>query len=91
MIKNTISRIKSLLSRLSFRTGVVVLIICVLFYILSFVQALLPFSVATKSTLFVVFFGMAKLTQYTALAILGVKGWNRLKAMLKKDKRKEQR
>ena len=91
MINNTISRIKSLLSRLSFRTGVVVLIICVLFYILSFVQALLPLSVATKSTLFVVFFGMAKLTQYTALAILGVKGWNRLKAMLKKDKRKEQR
>lgn len=91
MIKNTISRIKSLLSRLSFRTGVVVLIICVLFYILSFVQALLPLSVATKSTLFVVFFGMAKLTQYTALAILGVKGWHRLKAMLKKDKRKEQR
>lgn len=87
MIKNTISRIKSLLSRLSFRTGVVVLIICVLFYILSFVQALLPLSAATKSTLFVVFFGMAKLTQYTSLAILGVKGWRKIKAMIRLKKR----
>lgn len=85
------ARTKRALARLSFRTGVIILVVCVVFYILSFAQALLPITAATRSTLFIVFFGMAKLSQYTALAILGVKGWRRLKAMLKKDKRKEQR
>ena len=90
LFKRFVARIKHALSRLSFRTGVIILAVCVVFYILSFVQALLPLTATTRSTLFIIFFGMAKLTQYTALTILGVKGWRRLKAMLKRDKRKEQ-
>ena len=65
-------RLKNLLSKLSFRTGVIILISCVVFYILSFVQAFLPLSTSTKGVLFIVFFGLAKTTQYTGLAIVGV-------------------
>ncbi|MBQ6940465.1 MAG: hypothetical protein IJN51_04095 [Alistipes sp.] len=81
--------IKSFLAGLSFRTGVIVLIICVLFYILSFAQALLPISVAAKGTLWVILFGMAKLTQYTGLLIVGVEGWRRIKGYFKRSKQQE--
>jgi len=39
----------------------------------------LPISAATKSVLWVVFFGLAKTFQYGGLTILGVDGWKRLK------------
>lgn len=52
--------IKSKLSSLSFRTGIIVLVVCGLCYIISFAQMLLPFSVAVKGTLWVIFFGLAK-------------------------------
>ncbi|MBQ2784660.1 MAG: hypothetical protein IJE99_06665 [Alistipes sp.] len=81
--------IKNFLAGLSFRTGVIVLIICVLFYILSFAQALLPISVAAKSTLWVILFGMAKLTQYTGLLIVGAEGWRRIKGYFKRTKPQE--
>ena len=81
-------RLKSLLSKLSFRTGVIILISCVVFYILSFVQALLPLSTSTKGVLFIVFFGLAKTTQYTGLAIVGVKGWQRIKAYIRLKRKK---
>lgn len=81
-------RLKNLLSKLSFRTGVIILISCVVFYILSFVQALLPFSTSTKGVLFIVFFGLAKTTQYTGLAIVGVKGWQRIKAYIRLKRKK---
>ena len=42
--KSAITAIKAWLATLSFRTGVVVLASCLLFYLLSFAQALLPFS-----------------------------------------------
>ncbi len=77
---------KGWLQGLSFRTGVVVLAGCVPFYILSFAQMALPLSASTKGVLWIVFFGMAKLLQYTGLAILGVKGYKRLKARLKRAK-----
>lgn len=72
--------IKNWLSRLSFRTGVVVLLCCIPFYILSFAQMALPLSAATKGVLWVVFFGMAKTFQYGGLTILGAEGMKRLKA-----------
>jgi phosphoglycolate phosphatase len=81
-------RLKILLSKLSFRTGVIILISCVVFYILSFVQAFLPLSTSTKGVLFIVFFGLAKTTQYTGLAIVGVKGWQRIKAYIRLKRKK---
>lgn len=59
---------------LSYRTGVIVLIACALFYVISFAQMLLPISVAAKGTLWVIFFGLAKTAQYSALLILGKAG-----------------
>lgn len=83
-LKNKIARAKQWLSRLSFRTGIFILILCVIFYILSFAQMLLPISATAKGVLWVIFFGLAKTAQYTALAILGVEGWRRLKSCFKK-------
>lgn len=84
--KNAIDAIKAWLAKLSFRTGVVVLASCVLFYLLSFAQALLPISAEAKSVLFIVFFGLAKTAQYSGLAIVGVKGWQRIKSWFKSKK-----
>lgn len=85
-MRRFIERIKQLLSKLSFRTGVIVLASCVVFYILSFAQALLPISAAAKGVLWFVLFGMAKTTQYAGLAILGVEGWRRVKSWFRREK-----
>lgn len=85
-MRRFIERIKQLLSKLSFRTGVIVLASCVVFYILSFAQALLPISAAAKGVLWFVLFGMAKTTQYAGLTILGVEGWRRVKSWFKRAK-----
>lgn len=79
---------KSLLSKLSFRTGVIFLIVCVVCYIISFAQMLLPISASAKSVLWIVFFGLAKATQYTGLAIVGVEGWQRIKAYIRLKRKK---
>ena len=76
-------RIKTLLQSLSFRTGVIVLLCCIPFYVLSFAQMLLPISAAAKGVLWTVLFGMAKTCQYGGLTILGVEGYNRLKCYFK--------
>lgn len=78
--------IKSYLQKLSFRTGVIVLLMCIPFYILSFVQAFFPVSTATKGILFTVFFGLAKSFQYGGIAILGKEGYKRVKGYLKRKK-----
>jgi phosphoglycolate phosphatase len=72
-----------LLQRLSFRTGVIVLSLCIPFYILSFAQMALPISAAAKSALWIILFGLAKTAQYSGLAILGVEGWRRVKRWFK--------
>jgi phosphoglycolate phosphatase len=46
---------------------------------MSFLQMLLPLSVTAKGVLWTIFFGLAKTAQYTALAILGTSGYQRLK------------
>lgn len=79
-------RIKALLARLSFRTGVIILALCIPFYILSFAQALLPISNTAKGVLWFILFGMAKTTQYTGLTIIGVDGWKRVKKWFKHNK-----
>ena len=81
-----IGQVKNFLSRLSFRTGVVLVLLCVICYIVSFAQMLLPISVAAKGVLWVVFFGLAKTFQYSALAVLGVEGVKRVKSWWKNRK-----
>ena len=77
-------RLKSWLQSLSFRTGVIVLLCCIPFYILSFAQMLLPISVSAKGILWTVLFGLAKTCQYGGLTILGVEGYKRLKNKFKR-------
>ena len=72
------------LQGLSFRTGVIVLLSCIPFYILSFAQMALPTSAATKTLLWTILFGLAKTAQYSGLTILGVEGYRRLKNYFKK-------
>ena len=82
-----IGQVKNFLSRLSFRTGVVLVILCVICYIVSFAQMLLPISVAAKGVLWIVFFGLAKTFQYSALVVLGAEGLKRVKNWWKNRER----
>ena len=87
-LKDAIARLwhklKSCLQSLSFRTGVIVLLCCIPFYILSFAQMLLPISISAKGILWTILFGLAKTCQYGGLTILGVEGYKRLKDKLKR-------
>lgn len=78
-------KIKTWLASLSYRTGIAVLVVCAIFYVISFAQMLLPISVAAKGTLWVVFFGLAKTAQYSALLILGKAGWQSLRRKFHKS------
>ena len=82
----TFIRFKQRLGGLSFRTVIVAAILCVLSYIVSFAQMLLPLSATTKGVLWAVFFGLAKTFQYAALLILGTAGLTRIKAIFKCQK-----
>jgi phosphoglycolate phosphatase len=88
-IKKLAIQIKTWLQSLSFRTGVIVLLSCIPFYILSFAQMLLPISVAAKGVLWTILFGLAKTCQYGGLTILGVEGYKRLKSAIKRKKSNE--
>ena len=79
-------KIKTWLQSLSFRTGAIVLLCCIPFYILSFAQMLLPISAAAKGLLWTILFGLAKTCQYGGITILGVEGYNRLKKYWKSKK-----
>ena len=81
--QNAFYNMKHWLQSLSFRTGVIVLLCCIPFYILSFAQMLLPISVTAKGILWTVLFGLAKTCQYGGLTILGVEGYKRLKDKFK--------
>lgn len=78
-MKQYLTAVRQWLQRLSFRTGVIVLLCCIPCYIISFAQMALPISVTMKSVLWFVFFGLAKTCQYGGLTILGVEGVRRLK------------
>ena len=82
-------KIKQLLQRMSFKTGVIILALCIPFYIISFAQMALSISTEMKGVLWVVFFGLAKTFQYGGLTILGVDGWKRLKAYFGNNKETE--
>lgn len=82
-MKQILQNIKQWLSKLSFRTGVIVLLCCIPCYILSFAQMALPISASAKGVLWFVLFGLAKTFQYGGLTILGVEGVKRLKTKFK--------
>ena len=88
-LKQNLACVKKWLSGLSFRTGVIVLLMCIPFYILSFAQMALPISVEAKGVLWFILFGLAKTCQYGGLTILGVEGLRRLKAKFGKNKPEE--
>ena len=83
-MKKLLQKIKTQLAKLSFRTGVIVLLLSIPCYIISFAQMSLDIDAATKDVLWVVFFGLAKTFQYGGITILGVEGVKRLKAKFKK-------
>lgn len=83
-MKQLLAKIKDRLASLSYRTGIIVVIACVLFYAISFAQMLLPISVAAKGTLWVIFFGLAKTAQYSALLILGKVGIDSLRSRFRR-------
>ena len=85
-MKNLLKKVKLWLQSLSFRTGVIVLLCCIPFYILSFAQMLLPISDAATGVLWTVLFGLAKTCQYGGITILGVDGYNRVKSYLRRRK-----
>lgn len=72
-------RVQAFLRRFSFRTGVIVVALCIPCYVISFAQMALPISAAAKGVLWFVFFGLAKTFQYGGLTILGVDGIKRIK------------
>lgn len=78
-IRRVIEKIKRWLQGLTFRTGVIVLLVAVACYIISFAQMLLPISLTAKGVIWFVFFGLAKTAQYSGLLIVGVEGWRRIK------------
>ena len=80
MLLWVLNNIRHWLQSLSFRTGVIVLLSCIPFYILSFAQVLLPISITAKGVLWAVLFGLAKTCQYGGLTILGVEGYRRLRS-----------
>ena len=59
-MKKTLLKIKGGLASLSFKTGVVVLAMCIPFYVASFAQMALPISAQAKTALWVTLFGLAK-------------------------------
>ncbi len=79
-------KIQIFLRRFSFRTGIIILALCVPCYIISFAQMALPISAAAKGVLWFIFFGLAKTCQYGGLTILGVDGVKRIKSWWKNKK-----
>ncbi|MBM6993822.1 MAG: hypothetical protein I3J02_11280 [Prevotella sp.] len=89
-MKTIFIKIKTWLQGLSFRTGVLVLAMCIPFYILSFAQMAVPseyLSVEAKGVLWAALFGMAKACQYGGLTILGVEGYKRVKSWFKGNRK----
>lgn len=78
-LKNVTFIVKERLKSLSFKTGVIVLGVCALCYILSFAQMLLPIPAWMKGVLWTILFGIAKTAQYSALLIIGKEGIARLR------------
>lgn len=81
-------RIQNFLKKFSFRTGVIILAMCIPFYILAFAQAAFPISNSMKVVLWTVFFGLAKTFQYGGLTIIGKEGILKIKEWWKSKRNK---
>lgn len=79
-------KIKTALSKLSFRTGLILLVICLLFHGVAISLFAIPLEGEIKALLITISFALAKIFQYSAIAILGVKGVMRIKAWIRKMK-----
>ena len=88
ILANITASLNRALRRLSFRSGVIVLSLCIPFYLLSFLQMLLPIDIAAKGALWIVFFGLAKTFQYAGLTIVGAEGIRRIRARFRSAGRK---
>lgn len=88
-IKEIWNNFRTWMAGLSFRTGVIILSLCVPCYIFAFVQTAFPISFIWKGTLWTIFFGLAKTFQYGGLLILGKEGWIRLKTYFRRKKEAE--
>lgn len=86
MASGILLSIKTKLGKSAFKIGLILLGFCILFYILSFAQMLLPISVTAKGVLWFILFGMAKTFQYTAIVIMGADGMLKLKKMWRERK-----
>lgn len=84
-----LEKVRSWLSRLSFRTGVIVLVLCVILHVAAFVPLAFDLSAQFKAIWWFWCFGAAKATQYTGLAIVGAEGVKRLRRYFKKKKEKD--
>ena len=72
-------KIRQLLSKLSFRTVIVVFSLCIPCYIFSFAQFALPNDLESQIVLWALFFGLGQVFQYIGRIILGTEGIKRLK------------
>lgn len=81
-------KIRNFLRRFSFKTGVIIMALCIPCYIFSFAQIGLPMSTKAHSILWATFYGLAKLFKYTGLVIVGAEGWERIKNWFKKRKKR---
>lgn len=82
--KALLNGLRQWLAQRSFRTGVVVLLLCVPCYVLSFAQLGLDIPTSAKAVLGFVLYGLAKTFQYAGLGILGTQGMKRIKAWWKR-------
>ena len=87
--KELFERFKQWLSRLSFRTGVIVLVVGIALQLLSFVPMLFDISAKLKGIIWFWMFGAGKGAQYSGLTIMGVEGIKGLRKYLKKRKENE--
>lgn len=87
-LRKILQQLQLRLARLSFRTGLWVLALCALCYLLAFAPMLLPISLAAKGVLWFIFFGLAKTFQYTALAIIGKEGVQRIRLWWRERKKR---
>ena len=82
MVHKIIYPLINRLKKMSFRTGVIVLLTCIPFYILSFAQMALPISYTAIGVLWTLFFGMAMTAQYGGITILGAEGVRKIKTWI---------
>ena len=85
-IKSAIQVLGRRFAALPPRAGIIWMVLCAIFYAASFLQMLLPITVAAKSVLWVILFGLAKTAQYTAVAILGKEG---IRMLLRRFRRRK--